>query len=690
MTENSEQPPTENKEAAPAVAPLAPPVLLKGEIEIYTDKRLAHLDQGPVKAYAASGRGRDKAFALVCERPLVPQINAASKYVTIGDPSMPTLIGTGVVDWTPSAQQKYVFVYENTLGLPLATAANQMAMGFKADVVLNSVGRKLGRVLKTLRDVDFVHGNIRTANLYTGGGQSLEKVMLGECLSTPPGYLYNSIYEPVERAAAQPLGRGALSYADDVFAFGVLLTVMIRSADPMAGWTEDEILAHRMENGSYAALTGRERFTGAILELLRGILHDDPRQRWTIDEVMIWLDGQRVTHKQAGTQKPKAARPIDFFGEKYLRPQILSANLYKNPPEIVKLYDSGELKLWLNRSIQDKNLEEKVEHAVNAAKELGSSGDMYTERMAAFIAAALGPDLPMSYKKLKFHPEAFGRMLAEAYATGRDLSPYAEVLQNSLIGFWFTSTEIPGKDLGEIVNKFEMCRAYLRQTTLGYGLERCLYYLCLEAPCMSDKLKNYYIRTPEELILAYEAMTNAGDKPDNLFDRHVVAFLSIKDRAVIDSYIPDLNAPEKYRVILGTLRILSNIQKRSQMPPMPGLSKWLTDSMDPLVNRFHDRDHRARLKAQLAKLREKGDLSKIEHLFDNVQAVQQDFSAFKGAIHEYVRFKREYMTLETELDTNPKFGHGTGQNTAAVISGILSAVVILIYLFSQMSAGPGF
>lgn len=693
MAENSEQTETETAElAVPAAASAAVsnPVLLKGELEIYPDQRLPHLDQGMVKAYAATGRVKEKAYALICEKSLIPQINMSSKYMTINNPCLPKLLGAGTVNWTPDKQNKYVFVYENKLGLPFANPSNFMAMGLKADMVLHGVVKKLVPLLKNFRDIDFVHGNIRTTNLFTGGGNGFEKIMLGESLAMPPAYLYSPLYETIGRSSAQALGRGTPDYADDLYAFGAMLAIMIRTTDPMSGWSNESITEYKIEHGSYQALTGKERFSGSILELLRGLLSDDVKQRWTIEDVLTWIDGQRVSPKQAGPLPPKAARPIEFFGEKFLRPQILSLNLYKSPSEVVRMNDNGELKLWLNRSIQDKKLEENVEHASNAAKELGVMGEAYPERVAGFMAAALGPGMPVFYRHLKFNPEAFGRMLAEAFVAKKDLAYFAEIIQTSLINFWASMSDGLSPHTTEVINKFDTCRAFLRQNTQGYGLERCLYYLCPEAPCLSDKLKNYYVRTPEDLVLAYEHISGTADRPEGFFDRHIVAFLSVKDRSVIDPYIPDLNSSEPYRITLAALRIFSSIQRRGKMQNLPGIVNWISERIDPLINRFHDRDQRLKMRAQLQKIKDKGDITAIEQLFDNTQAIQFDYGSFRQGMHLYMGLKQEHAKLEDELANNPKFGYKAGHSSSALIAGIISACIILFYIFFKISTKTAF
>ena len=143
------------------------------------------------------------------------------------------------------------------------------------------------------------------------------------------------------------------------------------------------------------------------------------------------------------------------------------------------------------------------------------------------------------------------------------------------------------------------------------------------------------------------------------------------------------------RQALATLRVLANIQKRSKMPPMPGVTGWLIDSLDPLIERFHDRDARTRLKAQLQKMRDKGDIDKLSVLFDNPQIFQDDFGAFRNALKNYAALRQEHARLSEDLESNQTFGQGMGRQVAAMVSGIFAALIVVMYMVFKFSGGGG-
>jgi hypothetical protein len=671
---------SEKAEATLSSGVSIPPVLFKGEIEIFPNQRLVYLDKGEVKAYAARSRTGNAAFAMVCERHLVPHIFNASKYYALSSIGLPKLLGTGLVDWAPLRQHRYVFVYENKLGKPIANAYTKFAMGLKPDVVLSSIIKNIVPTIQDMHDSDFVHGNIRVENLFDGGGSGLDKTMLGECLSTPIGSMNSVLYEPIERAVAEPLARGMPSFEDELYSFGVMLAILMRTHNQYSDASDEELIQYKIEQGSYVTLTGKERFSGAILELLRGLLNDDVKQRWTLDDIITWTDGRRVNSKQNINPRPKANRPIDIDGHKFLKPDEVSIYLSTMPTSTARIVDNGDLKMWLSRSIRDKPFEEKIETSINIARSHGSSGLTYDDRLSAFLGMGLSPNFPIMYRKHRLMPHGLGRALVEAIVNRKDLNPFVEIIQTQMPSFWVSNASKAGLDTTEILQNFETCRAFLRQGVIGYGIERCVYFLAPEAPCLSEKLKDYHVRTPEELLLAYEDMIIKGDKPEGFFDRHVVAFLSVRDRSVIDPYLPDLNSNLPHRQLLSAFKIFAAIQKRSQLVTLPNVASVLLQDSNIIIDRFHDRDKREKLREQIRSMKDKGDLNKLLTILDNPSGIHEDLRQFRIMMKQFILLRNEHAKLEFDLENDPQFGFKAGRQTAIVVSGLLASFAILVYL----------
>jgi hypothetical protein len=658
--------------------------ILNNEIEILADQPLPQYDNGAAKAYNAQALGSEakqqiRIFAYVCEKDMIPRARLERKMKGVINPAIAKLIGSGVVYWPPAKAQRFVFIYENNLGKPLMESVDSSNLGWKLDVVMNAVIKPMVNVFLDFRDSGIVHGNIRSTNMFDGNAAKLERVILGDCLAVPPGATQPAIFEPIERAMCDPLARGAGTMEDDLYAFGVCLTMILRTKNPQKGMTDDEIIRQKIELGSYASLTGKERFTGGILELLRGLLYDDRNQRWTLDEVMLWMEGQRLSPKQSSKNK-KASRPIHFNNERYSRPAMLAMDLEKMPSEVAQLVDGGGFTQWLTRSLEDKLTYTRYEQALESASELGR-GPGYWNNVLSRVSIALDPYAPMRYKDLAIHPDGLPYAFAHEVANNGNIAPYVEIVNQQLVMFWLNAQVNVPVDVGGLVSKYESCRSFLRQTSAGYGIERMLYYLLPDCPCYSDKLKGYYVLNPEDIVVAYEDISHSKDRPALFLDRHVIAFLSVKDRKVIDGYFADVNSKEEYKRILGNVKCLATIQRRSKMEMFPGITNWIADMLDPVYKRYHDRHLRVKIKDKINKLRSSGDISKMAGVLDNNNALHQDMVNFKRAMDEYKGLREERAELDRKLENPENFGKEEGREYAAIFSLILSVIVIICFTF---------
>lgn len=676
-----------SKKEGTASAQSTPKVVKFGRnVEIYPQSPLAEYDSGANKAYKAVSHGKssDSLFAIICERDVIPRRQAASVYAALINPGLVPVLSYGKVYWPPAKQERYVFIYRDVLGKRLLPIDATKAMGWKQDFVLDVIVKPMVDILQDFRDKDFVHGAIRPTNMFDGGSSGVsQKFILGDCLSTQASYSQPSLFEPVERAQADPVSRGTGVLADDIYAFGVSLAVMMRSSDPLEGKSEADVIREKVLLGSYAAVTGKDRFKGSILELLRGLLHDDPAQRWTVEEIMIWLDGRRLSPKQALPRK-KAARPFSYCGEKFLQPQLLAMSLGAVPSETVRIVEDGTLEQWLTRSLEDEQGVERLAEAYQMSIQAGR-GAGYEDRLVTNVTSILDTTGPLRFRGRSMSGDGVGAALYEAIVLNQDINDFANMFVQSLAMNWVSSTENPTIDVGAIISKFDACKNFLRHNKMGFGIERCVYVLAPEAPCLSPKLKDYYISTPEDMMYAFESLCEKGESPALFLDRHSAAFLSVKDDKAIDSYLFDLNAAEDYKNLLGNLKCLATLQKRGKLKPFPHIAKVFGKRLSVVYKRYHDKSIRDKLKTNIERFIKAGDLVKMATLLDSPEVQQKDFKAFREAMYEYAELKRESEMLSRKLENEGSFGRGTGKEFAALISGGLAALVIIVTTFMFLS-----
>jgi hypothetical protein len=656
-------------------------------ITIRAGERLAHLDKKTVKAYAAFGNARiaGPVFAYVCEDDLTPRISAATNYLSIINPSLLRLVAHGPMPWPPERKRKYVFVYEQKLGQSIMPDDLRGGLDWKSEKVMDLVVRPVVSVLRDLRDKDMVHGEVHPANMFDGGQKNPERVVLGECLALPASYRMPVLYQTIERGMTDAAARGPGTMADDLYALGASLAVILRSHDPMQDLSEAQIIQEKMEHGSYSAITGKDRFTGAILELLRGLLIDDASQRWNLEDIQSWLEGRRLTPKQAA-RKLKANRPISFNGGKYLRPEPLARDLYLNPSEAIAMIDGGEMAQWLQRAVDDAPLSDRIDKAVMLASENGR-GPGYPERLVARLSIALDTHAPMRFKGVSVMPEGFGKALTQAYVKRTDIQIFQEMIEHYFALQWIDMTEVFGVDSTSLVSRFDACRMFLRQKNLGFGIERCIYFLNPETHCLSDKIGFYHARESEDVLMAYEALSASPARPALLLDRHVIAFLSAKDRKNIDSQIPDLSAPQMYRRVMGELKTLATIQRRSRLGPFPGVGKWIASNLGPVYERIHDREERKKMKVLMGQLADAGDLVKMSDRLEDPVRIETDNRDFRRNMRYFYDLSNEYRLLEANLAKGDVYGREMGRQISAFTSLVIAGIVMMVSAYMAFFKG---
>ena len=655
--------------------------VLGGKYDIQADHPLPQYNRGEVKAYrAVSNQVSDEGFfALVCEKHLIPRIHAESIYSSIVHPSLAQLVSNGIAYWPPTRDERFVFVYRDNLGKPVLPAGGKPALGWKSELVINTVVRPMVGVFRDFRDKGFSHGGICPYNFFRGEAEKLEYIILGDCLATPPCAVMPALYETPERAMALGLGRGEGSVQDDLYAFGVSLVVLLRSHDALDEYDEIEVIQQKIEQGTFSTLTSKDRFHGPILDLLRGLLQDDESLRWSVDEMTAWLEGNRPNAKQS-TREKKAPRSIVFDDHKYVYCSHLAMHLGDNPAEVVRMVEDQSLEQWLSRSLENEEKADALASAVIAAREFGS-GAGYAERLACQVSIALDPHAPIRFDNIRVRGQGLGRLLATSMAKREDLQSYVKLFVQNMALRWASAQVEHNPDASALFSKFDAARTFLRQDRIGYGIERCMYALCPEAPCLSEKLKAYYVNSPEAMMDAFEDICSKNMAPATFLDRHSAAYLFAKDSGSIETFMSDLNSTDLHRRVMGNLKALATIQKRGRLSGFPHICEAFMGMLEPVFARYHDREVRNRLQSEARRFAKTGDLVKMAGLLDSAGVRNKDRDGFNVAQIQYAALSAEYERLDLSLQNKGSFGRATGKNAAALVSCALAIIIILGAVF---------
>jgi hypothetical protein len=649
-------------------------IMLSEDIEIYPHRPCPHLASPGTMAFEAKDRRQvGDQIALLCGRATIPRITNIGSYKNLKDTAILRLIDAGIVEWTPEGRQRFAFIFDKPPHRKLMDTIEAKPHRFTEDRVIASLVQPVLQTLQNLRNIELVHGAINPMNIYLTGAEGAESAMLGECLTSAPSYRQHAMFEPIERAMAQPAGRGTGTGKDDMYAFGICVALAVRGENFFAGKTEEQIIRAKLEDGTYALVVGGARLPGGLSEFLRGVLSDDEAQRWDVEDTARWLEGRRLTAKQPRALF-NAARPFIFRDEKFWDLRSLAYVFSRNVDEAAQVLEQGQFDLWIKRNFEDKELIKRLE-AVWEREKAGSK-----DKFVASACMALDPPAPVRYKGVSVFPAGFGNALADAMAKGEDVQVYGEIISQQLFSPWinYRFEEIP--DASSQQATFEKCRNFLTQKIPGYGIERVLYTLSKECVCMSPALKNYFVLGPGRLLMALDSLARKSERAEHVLDRHMIAFISVREPKMIDPWLGHITSREHGNQVLGFIRTLAAIQKRFNIGPVSAITSWMASLCGSAIERFYDRDMRQEMGRQLDRIRDGGNVGALLDLLDDSVVVDRDSGRFAQAQREFLSLSREKEEIISYLQKRKSFGRATGRQVAMLVSAALSTLCILGYI----------
>ena len=581
-----------------------------------------------------------------------------------------TIRSFGITDWIDQTQRLIVII-NKPQGSALLTQNVPKRTPVPEDIIRKFIIKPLFHGLQGLAQFGFSHGNIRADNVYWNTTEGSEAVA-GDCVTSLCGALQQTLYETIERGMADPLAKGESTPVDDIYALGVLVAVLLRGFDPLAGKPDRFIIDEKISRTTFMVMTDSLQLTPRMSDFFRATLNDDPRMRWTVEQLDSWLNNNRAPLKQYITGK-KATRALDFNGQKYIRARLLARDFYDNPAEAVQLIESGNLAKWLDRSLIDQNIITAVDAAVNRANYNGKTAG-YEDRLLCYVSIALDPAAPIRYKTVRALPHGLGGLLLHAIVNDQSPQPIAEIIKERIAWFWLNNSDQPIVDAYEWNKKFDILSKCIIRRNMDYGLERCLYDMASTAPCLSPSLKHFYVLDCQQLLQSLNVLGEAKDRPQNIIDRHITAFIASRDIRDNSNLINMLESDDPRKRSMSLLLLLQTLQKRYQAGMLSGLTAWLLKDAELLAQRFHNLKFRRDVIKTLNSDTKNGSLSRMLMTVDNPQDVMRDRAGFDHAVRLYKQLGDEQATLGTHLKTNTLFGRETGRQIAAIISAILAAI----------------
>lgn len=650
--------------------------------ELFCDRPLEALDAGSRRMFAARDAGGTPMVCLVSPWRSGPRTDVLPLLMGLEVAGHLRPLAVGVVDWPPAGGERFVTICEPPVGPLLMRSMADSIPRMREEEVINRVFLPLIDALFGFAGRGAFHGAIRPTNIYLpGSGQGTAQ--LGECFTTLVSLDQPALFETIERGMAEPVGRGEGGVTEDLYALGVTMLILLLGHDPMAGMSEAEMLDRKIDKGTYPALLGNLRLSGQLVEPLRAMLSDDPKQRWSLDEISLWIGGRRLSPKQPAVQR-RAMRPFRFAERDLWRPRSLARAFDGNAGEAIKAISSGDLDRWLRRSAGDNPAANRVADAI-ASVGTSSKSVAFEDRTVARVGIALDPQGPIRYKGRRLLPAGLGAAIGHDLATGKDAAAPAEMLASQMPMLWFNLQGDNAGDYLSLIKELDLARSILVQNRLGYGIERVAYELCPTLPCLSPMLAGHIVFKPGDLIRALEVVAGRPDRGEWPIDRHMAAFLAARDGSIKDASLSAMGMDKPADKTLGMLHALAGIQRRAGITSSPNLTRWFGGLLPQLVERFRSKERRRRVERMVKDAVSSGNLAALYRVVNDSTEMQQDQAEFSQAQARFHALNQEAQILISRIHHRQWLERTSGRETAATLAGVLSLAAMTLIVIGRLN-----
>ncbi|MES1151708.1 MAG: hypothetical protein ABUL54_07410 [Dongia sp.] len=657
-------------------------IILNDRFELKPASRLAQFDQGTAQAFAAEDQSHPgrKLFALIASGTLhchgldLPERRGP----------MPVLWpeATGMVDWPVRIEggaqvwgRRPAMVYLQPAGEAMAKSDEDPLPTLNEQTLLRTVIKPATEMLRELGQLGLAHRAIRPTNIYYANGNAGE-VVFGPCFGPVPGAGQPAIYETIENGPANRLGRAAGSQADDLYALGVLLLSLHIGRRPLQNFSDEAVVAVKINFGSFSALSEGQKFTTTMAELLRGLLSDKVSDRWTVRNLDMWMLGQYF-NPVLPVLPQRATRPIRFGGGEHISKPALAHAMAWHWDEAVEFVDSGQLESWLQRGFNDEKAAEPLAQIRGFASAYGAAGSI-KHRTVARMIQFMGSALPICYKSIRVNPAALGTMLASVIDQAPLRTEFAELLRGRLPQGWLDQQTKLTPDLMALRRVLDTLDPLIDRPGPGFSIERALYELDAQTPCRSDLIADFCVTRIRDLLPAIDAALPGADAGTLPMDRHIAAFIAARIGRGVERELNALaNMADQNAYRLAILRLLAAVHGVYPSHDLPRLGEAIAGMLMPVIDSFHRLKSRDELRAKVKQLAGRTDFQQLAELLDDEGPTRLvDDRGFLDAQQSYAALEQEAKWLEEGGLTNPLLVQASARASAAVTSAFLASAVL--------------
>ena len=650
----------------------------------FTD-RLSELDSAGARAFVAqdSEEPDEQFYALVQERSVPMRLNVLEALMDepIEFLTCPVATGLALIESPTGEVERLVTIAKRPPGPSLAGGWDK-SRGSIDQFIKGPFLGSVALALDNLGQQEIHHRAIRPSNIFFAG-DAHGGVVMGDCFSAPAGSGQPDVYEPLERSILPPDCRGEGDEAADLFALGVTVLELFLGETPGEGRGRTEMLHARISHGSFWALTASKELPGALSTLLRGLLNDNPTERWDLRDLIQWVDGH-APQRPTGMANWMLSRPVKFAGETYSDRRILAEAMSGSVPEAAAFLREQDFVAWVQQVVASESMSDRVERLIGIGSDTDIVGDPISEEaLVSKFCMFLDPLGPARYRGTVVSFDGVGQALAAAQKNNRleQVEVIAEMLSGGLMLALIEIAETHNPLSHTCGDEIRAISALAGKKGPGVGVERVLYDLNPALPCQSSRFRGGWAGTIEGALMALDQGLPSQPQGAPMLDQHFMAFCASKERALVHSFttLTHPNVDGGQAAVL-MMELFGSLQAGGRARNLSNLSNRLAEQAKPVLRTLRNKKEREALAAKLHELASDGDLTRILREVAFTRARAEDDRGYSMAVARFQELSRLRKKLESGITGSDPEAQKYGAMIAAVFGFfVLSAAALVVF-----------
>ena len=628
-------------------------------------------------------RGGDYAFeiyALIFDKNFPVRLEVVDFLRNTTNHHILQVLDYGKISLSATKSERFVVILEKPNGPTLRRFITEKG-ALKEPYVGSTMVDHLLSAIHAYRSVGLVHGSINPDTIYYDEGEG--KFVLRESVSSFCGYNQHPAYEALERLECHPAGKGAGSPTADFYALGMVTLYALMGKELYNTDDRDIIIKNKFENGSQYVIessikANKVRITSRMQNLIKGLIHDIPHDRYMSTEVRSWLRKHDTSPAISKAHK-QTSSAFTFDDREYFSQRYLAYDIFRKWSFAKQSLRIADISRWVALALKRTELSEKIGG-------ISDSGVVLSDEKVTKLVMFLDVEGPIRYKETCCTIYGIGTLLAYAYIKGqRDIMQNtAAMFNDGVIEAWIKLQPDPDmfnfSNLGWSIKKI---KAAMRKRDMGFGMERALYETNRTLPCQSNIVQSGYVTNLDDLLNKLNAIpANAEADP---LDRHISSFIASKIDLMDEIRIQNIQgfpyvAENQQALMIG---LLTMAQTESGVKEVKSLTGWMADRLQSLVDKLHSKIIKKEMKAALKSAASDGRFATLFKVISDPSYISRDFYGFHEAKNQYHALAYEIVKIQKQSNIQRQ-AYQMGLRIAVSI-GYFVAIVTLLFVLLQSS-----